>query len=73
MSPTTDSGVQVRGGGIRTEPLGLKNPNGAAQLERLGLRSLLEQLQSSAGREVNIMIYRSPEAAIGRAESVIVP
>lgn len=30
-------------------------------------------MQATAGREVNIMIFRSPEAAIGRSESIIVP
>lgn len=47
--------------------------NVATAPERLGLRGLLEQMQATAGREVNIMIFRSPEAAIGRSESIIVP
>ena len=62
-----DGGISLRGGGIRTGPLG------PGDLEQLGLTELRNSLITQAGRPVNFMIYRSLEAAIARSPSIVVP
>lgn len=60
-------GVGLRQQGSRTGPLMPEH------LERLGLSSLSTQLSKQAGREVNFMIYRSMEDAVGRSPTILVP
>ena len=67
FSRAQELGISLRGGGIRTGPLG------GAELEKLGLTDLAEQLTNLAGRPVNFMIYQTIEAAAERSPSIIVP
>ncbi|NIH79089.1 hypothetical protein [Amycolatopsis viridis] len=61
------AGIGLRGKGTRTGPLR------AHDLAALGLTDLRADLSDLAGRDVNFMIYRSSEVALGRAPSIIVP
>jgi hypothetical protein len=61
------AGVGLRQQGSRTGPLMPEH------LERLGLSSLSTQLSKQAGREVNFMIYRSMDDAMGRSPTILVP
>lgn len=60
-------GIPLREGGTRTGPLT------AADLEKLGLRTLASKLSKEAGREVNFMIFSSSDAAMNRAPSIVLP
>jgi hypothetical protein len=61
------AGVGLRSGGTRTGPLSSRD------LRLLGLQDLSNQLSANAGREVNFMIYNTPNAAISRAQSIVLP
>ncbi|WP_232282831.1 RHS repeat-associated core domain-containing protein [Roseiflexus sp. RS-1] len=60
-------GIELRGGGTRTGPLG------RGDLEALGLLDLREELSQLVGRDVNFMIYKSVEDAVRRSPSIFVP
>lgn len=58
-------GIPLRSGGTRTGPL---RPG---QLQALGLSDMRAQLQGTAGRPVNFMIYDSIEGATARSPSML--
>ena len=64
MNKAKELGIPLRSGGVRTGPLT------DAQLKKLGLDGLRNQLSSQAGRPVNFMIYSTAEEAIKRAPSI---
>ena len=57
-------GIGLRSGGTRTGPLT------NAQINQLGLGGLRSNLQNSAGREVNFMIFGDAAQAAARAPSI---
>ncbi|WP_275385406.1 RHS repeat-associated core domain-containing protein [Xenorhabdus bovienii] len=59
--------IETRNGGIRTGPLR------ELDLRKLGLDALANDMSIKYGREVNFMIYKSVDAAINRAPSVVLP
>ena len=61
------AGVSTRSGGIRTGPLDRQ------ALRDLGLADLRRELSQLAGRQVNFMVYRSVEDAMGRSPSIKIP
>lgn len=68
LARAKELGIALRSSGTRTGPLSV------AELEKLGLKQLAEQLSRSAGgREINFMIFESAEAAAARAASIGVP
>lgn len=60
-------GIGLRSGGMRTGPLS------ARDLNALGLKDLANRLSAQSGREVNFMIYKTSEAAMSRAPSMVIP
>lgn len=60
-------GIKLRSNGTRTGPL--RN----ADLQKLGLRGLKDEMSRQAGREVNFMIFESAEAALARSPGVLLP
>ncbi len=62
-----DLGIGLRSGGTRTGPLTRRD------LAALGLTKLANDLSAKAGRDVNFMIYQSPNAVMQRAPSIILP
>ena len=67
LAAAQDLGISTRSQGLRTGPLT------AYDLGRLGLQPLARQLSGQAGRPVNFMIYRTPEAAVSRSQSLLIP
>ena len=68
IAKAKELGIGLRSGGTRTGPLT------AAELEKLGLKDLAQQLSKQAGgREVNFMIFDTVETATGRSPSIVVP
>jgi hypothetical protein len=61
------AGVGLRSGGTRTGPLSI------ADLERLGLMGVRDELREMTGRQVGIMIYRDITDAFARSPSIGVP
>ncbi len=59
--------IALRSAGSRTGPLI------DSDLDRLGLGAVQRELSELAGREVNLMIYRDIEDALGRSPSMGVP
>ena len=66
LDKAKELGIQLRGGGGRTGPLT------AAELNKLGLSGLRQQLSNQAGRPVNFMIFRTVEEASSRSPSIVV-
>ena len=55
LTKAKDLGIELRGQGMRTGPLG------SEALKALGLDELAQRLSQQAGRQVNFMIYQSEE------------
>lgn len=62
-----EAGIGLRSGGTRTGPL---TPD---DLRAMGLEGLADDLSRTAGREVNFMIYGSPDSALQRSVGIVVP
>ena len=60
-------GLELRGGGSRTEPIKPKS------LDGFGLDGLYDSLLSIYGRKTNFMFYASPRSVMDRGEYLIVP
>ncbi|MFD9303023.1 RHS repeat-associated core domain-containing protein [Streptomyces sp. NPDC060048] len=67
MARARDAGVQIRGGGTRTEPLKPEH------LQQMGLSQLRAELTKQAGRPVNFMVYDSAASAAARGPSIFAP
>jgi RHS repeat-associated protein len=66
LDKAKELGIQLRSGGSRT---GALTPS---QIKKLGLADLQKQLSQEAGRPVNFMLFRSVDAAVERAPSIVV-
>ena len=60
-------GIGLRSEGVRTGPLSVDD------LKALGLTDMAKKMGQQAGRDVNFMIYDSPENAFRRAPSLALP
>ena len=68
IAKAKELGIGLRSGGTRTGPLTV------AELEKLGLKDLAQQLSKQAGgREINFMIFDTVKTATGRSPSIVVP
>jgi hypothetical protein len=63
-------GVQIRGGGTRTQPLDPEN--NPSQLKSLGLYDTLVKLNDLSGRDCSIMIYDSVDPITSRGDAMFV-
>jgi filamentous hemagglutinin len=66
LDKAKELGVELRSGGSRTGALTSR------QIKKLGLADLQKQLSREAGRRINFMLFRSVEAAVEKAPSIVV-
>ncbi len=70
LKKARELGIELRSGGTRSVPLGA---NTLGLLEKLGLKDMYNAASQAAGRPVAFMLYESPQKAILRAPSMLVP